>query len=838
MARMTVHHLHMARFPTGVVSLLFTDIEGSTRLLQEQPEGYAEMLSDHRRTLRETCARHRGVEVDTQGDAFFFVFRQAADAVAAAVRAQQAQAAGPIRIRAGIHTGTPQLTNDGYVGLDVHRAARICSAAHGGQVVISESTRSDIGDTFDTSDLGLHRLKDLGQAERLFQIGDRQFPPLRSLNATNLPAQSSLLIGRERELAEVSALVLANRLVTLTGAGGSGKTRIALQVAADLVGEFKDGVFWVPLGAVGDADLVLPTVAATIGAKARIVDHIDEKRMLILLDNLEHVVGCAPALAGLIADCPNLRLLTTSRAVLRLSGEREYDVPPLNEVDAVALFIDRAKQATPLEAVHTICRRVDCLPLAIELAAARTRVLRPDKLLERLDRRLPLLTSGRRDAPARQQTLRATIDWSYGLLSHEDKQQFANLAVFSGGFDLEAAEYVCNAGVPVLESLLEQSLLRLAPESRFSYLQTIHESALEKLEAQEGAMELKRRHAQYFHRLAMRLELVLRAGEPEEGPVSILAADIDNLRAAVGFGLQQRDATLVREITAALVMYWVVRGFHVEAREWLERALALDDTEDQIRRQLLSGLATIAYGQGEYALASTSANEAAALAMKLGGVAEQFEQLKERARGALLCGDLQSAEDLLRDAQVVAEAVDNGVGVSSCQLGLADIANRAGRHDRARELLEQNLPFVRARGQSRCEAYTMAGFGATEIARGLPEEAGDFALSGARRAASVGDQPLVAFCVDQLAAAAAARGAAAQAATLLAAAESARDAMGVEPDDDERAIREMAMHRLGSSEQVHRAWEEGVKLKSRQGAGAGRVIAQSHGSQEPEDLRG
>jgi predicted ATPase/class 3 adenylate cyclase len=802
----------MPRLPTGAVSLLFTDIEGSTRLLQERQDDYAEMLCEHRRTLRETCARHQGVEVDTQGDAFFFVFERAGDAVAAAERAQRVLAEGPIRVRMGIHTGNPQVTDDGYVGIDIHRAARICAAAHGGQVVLSESTRSHIGASFTVTDLGLHRLKDLGQAERLFQIGERAFPPLRSLNATNLPAQPSLLIGRDREVAEVSALVLDHRLVTLTGPGGSGKTRVALQVAADLVGEFKDGVFWVPLGAVTDADLVLPTVAATLGAKVALAEHIDEKRMLLLLDNLEQLIRCAPAIAELLARCPNLRLLVTSRAVLRLSGEREYEVPPLSQPDAVALFTERAAQTEPLEAVQAICRRLDGLPLAIELAAARTRVLRPDKLLERLDKRLPLLTSGPRDAPERQRTLRATIEWSYGLLSAEERQLFASLAVFRGSFDLDAAEDVCDADLSSLDSLVEQSMLRRSAESRFFYLETIHESALERMEEREDATQLRRRHADYFHQLAVRLESALRAGEPEEGPVSTFATEIDNVRAAVAFGLECGDARVVREITAALVMYWLVRGLHVEARAWLERALALDEAEDQTRRLLLSGLATIAYGQGHHALAVSSSDAAAALAMKLGGVTEQFDLLKEQARATLLRGDIESAEALFTEAQAVAEGVDNGVGTSSCRLNLAYLANRTGRYDRARELLEENLPFVRSRGQSRCEAYTMAGFGATAITSGLAQNAGDYALSGARRAASVGDQPLVAFCVDQLAAAAAARGELGHAAKLLAATDTARNTMGVEPDDDERAIREWTMQRLGRDEGVVQAWKEGRTL--------------------------
>jgi predicted ATPase len=307
----------------------------------------------------------------------------------------------------------------------------------------------------------------------------------------------------------VQALVRAHRLVTLTGAGagGSGKTRLGLQAAAELTDEFKEGVFWVPLAALTDPELVLPTIAATLGARDGLAEHIDEKRMLLLLDNLEQILDCAPALGELLGSCPNLKLLATSRALLRLSGELEYQVPPLPEQDAVALFRARAVQAEPLVAVVEICRRVDGLPLAIELAAARTRVLPPDKLLERLERRLPLLTGGQRDAPERQRTLRTAIEWSYDLLSPEDRHLFAQLAVFAGSFDPQAAEHVCDAGLDALEPLVEQSLLRRTEEGRFFYLETIRELALEKLEASGEEEVIRRRHLEHFLALAQSANL-------------------------------------------------------------------------------------------------------------------------------------------------------------------------------------------------------------------------------------------------------------------------------------------------------------------------------------------
>jgi len=452
------HHWGVRELPTGTVTFLFTDIEGSTRLLEELGSRYVETLAEHRRVVRSACARHGGVEVDTQGDAFFVAFQRASAAVAAAEDAQR-ELELPVRI--GIHTGEPALTGEGYVGIDVHRAARICSAAHGGQVVLSERTTELLDGGPGLINLGMHRLKDLGAPEKLFQLGEAEFPPLRSLNATNLPAQPGPLIGRERELSELTELVRTDRVVTLTGPGGSGKTRLALQAAAEAVDEFADGVFWVPLAAVADPEIVEPTIGKTIGAQNGVSAHVDEKRMLLLLDNLEQLLPeAAPQLARLGEGCPNLRLLVTSRAPLRIAGEHEYLLDPLPEVDAVALFRQRAFVTEPDEAVHEICRRLDGLPLAIELAAARTRVLPPDQLLERLERALPILTGGRRDAPQRQRTLRATIEWSYDLLSPEEQWLFARLGVFAGSLTVESAETVCDTELDTLEALVEHSLVR------------------------------------------------------------------------------------------------------------------------------------------------------------------------------------------------------------------------------------------------------------------------------------------------------------------------------------------------------------------------------------------
>ncbi|HEV8602830.1 MAG TPA: adenylate/guanylate cyclase domain-containing protein [Gaiellaceae bacterium] len=454
----------MPELPTGTVTLLFTDIEGSTRLLHELGERYADVLSEHRRVLREAFSRHGGVEVDTQGDAFFVAFARAGDAVAAAGEAQYALTNGPVRVRIGVHTGEPVVTEEGYVGADVHRAARIMGAGHGGQVLLPETTRQLLDTTAELRELGDHRLKDLTAPQRLYQLGDGDFPPLRTLYRTNLPIQPTPLVGRERELEEAGALVRSHRLLTLTGPGGSGKTRLALQLAAEAVAQFPDGVFWVPLQALRDPALVERAIGASVGADNGLIEHVANKRLLVLLDNFEQLIEAAPVVSSLLAGTLNAKVLVTTREPLHIEPEQRYQVEPLPDDDAAVLFVERAQAVIlgfrPTQAVGEICRRLDGLPLAIELAAARVALLDPDELLARLDRRLPLLGSRSRDAPARQRTLRATIEWSHELLEPDEQELFCRLAVFRGSFSLEAAEAVCDADLDALESLVVKNLVR------------------------------------------------------------------------------------------------------------------------------------------------------------------------------------------------------------------------------------------------------------------------------------------------------------------------------------------------------------------------------------------
>lgn len=715
----------MARsdLPSGTVTFLFTDVEGSTKLLHELGAArYAEALAEHRRVLRSAFARHGGAEVDTQGDAFFVAFPSAHGALAAAADGLAALDRGPIKVRMGVHTGTPLVTDEGYVGVDVHRAARVAATGHGGQVLVSATAARLVEEqSLTLLDLGEHRLKDLAAPERIYQLGEEAFPPLKALSASNLPIPTTPFLGREPELRQVSAMLSdpAVRVLTITGPGGIGKTRLALQGAAESSAAFAGGLWWVALAPLRDATLVLGALAQALGVReeeggdllAAIAERLEDRRTLVLLDNAEHLL---PALGDTIADLlqisSRLTVLVTSRERLQLTSEHVFPVLPMSAADADELF--RAHAAAlgvaldGSDTVSALCERLDRLPLALQLAAARLRTFSLEQLLERLSGRLDLL-KGARDLDPRQQTLRATIEWSHELLTPEEQALFRRFAVFAGGCTLETAEAVCEAGPDALEGLVDKSLLQRRdepPAPRFWMLESIREFAAERLAGSGEEHDLRTRHALHYRTFAERMDAGLRAGEPEEISVSALAAEIDNLRGAVDFGLDTGDVRLVQEITASLPMYWMVRGLYTEARSWLDRALALGDEEDDTRRRLLSALGAIAYGQGDHATSVAASDEAAALALRLGGAAERWDLLRAQARAARLRGEIETAERLYQEALDVAIAVDNGVGASSCRLTLASLANEMGRHDRAEALLAENLPFVQARGQTRCEA--------------------------------------------------------------------------------------------------------------------------------------
>jgi predicted ATPase/class 3 adenylate cyclase len=600
--------------PTGTVTLVFTDIEGSTSLLHQLgPGAYADALDEHRRVPRAVYRRHGGVEVDTQGDAFFYAFADAQEAVAAAEEGREALRPGLMHVRVGIHTGEPHVGSEGYVGHDVHLGARIGAAGHGGQVLLSESTSRAAGlsEAEILLDLGEHRLKDFERPVQILQLGTERFPPLKTISNTNLPRPASSFVGREREVQQLTSLnrIDGARLVALTGPGGSGKTRLAIEAASELVGDHKAGTFWVGLAAIRDPAPVTDEIAKTLGASDGLADHIGEREMLLVLDNLEQVLDAAPALADLVEACPNLTIFATSRQRLRVRGEVEFEVRPLAAPDAVELFTARAGLSEPDDDVRELCRALDQMPLAIELAAARVKALPPAKILERLGHRLDLFTGGR-DADPRQRTLRSTIEWSYDLLDAGEQRLFQRLAVFAGGATLEAAEAVAEADLETLTSLIEKNLVRHA-DGRYTMYETILELALERLETSGHADDVRRRHAEYFVTLAEDAEPHLRY--EDDTWLDRLHTEQDNIRAALGHLAVVGDGGRELRLCAAFWWVWSLRGSIKEGRRRLERALRGRPAGPTLTlANALTGAADLAGDDGDEAAERALAEEALA----------------------------------------------------------------------------------------------------------------------------------------------------------------------------------------------------------------------------------
>ncbi|HEU0237264.1 MAG TPA: AAA family ATPase, partial [Candidatus Limnocylindrales bacterium] len=664
---------------TATLTLLFTDIEGSTRLLQELGDGYGAVLDRQRRLLDEAVRRHGGNVFGSEGDALFATFERASGALAAAADAQRALANEPwpdgrrLRVRMGIHTGVVSRLRDDYVGLPLHQAARITAAGHGGQVLVSAATavlvRDQLADLrLRLRDLGQHRLKDLPRPEPLAQLeGDGlegAFPALRAVESRpgNLPVQLTSFVGRA-EIAAAAALLATTRLLTLVGPGGTGKTRLALQLATEAGSAYPDGTYFVGLDAVVDPELVPPEILAALdvpdgagSALDRLADHLRDRRLLLVLDNLEQVVAAGPAIARLLRDAPGLRIVATSRIPLRISGEQEFAVPPLGvppagaavndagaalRFEAVRLFVERATAVAPAFAIDDanaatvvdIVRRLDGLPLAIELAAARVRVLPIDALHARLDRALGILVGGARDLPARQQTLRGAIDWSYDLLDEPDRRLFARFAVVAGAARLSEIDAICGPaqelGRDVLDgltSLADGSLLRaelaVDEEPRFGMLVTIREYASERL-AERGEAEhelVRRRHAETYLAVAdgCRSRLTGREGRRW---LDRLEADHDNFRAAVDWAVEIGDAALAVRLLDALWRFWQFRGHLVEAAMRADRILALSGVADLPPDLVAAGFGaagSIAYWRADHVVTNRSYTRALDAARRSG----------------------------------------------------------------------------------------------------------------------------------------------------------------------------------------------------------------------------
>ena len=756
-------------FPTGTVTFLLTDVEGSTRLLRELgPERYAEALAEHRRLIRRACTDNDGVEVDTQGDAFFFAFPAASPAVAAAAQLTEWLAAGPIRVRVGIHSGRPLLTAEGYVGEDVHVAARVAASAHGGQVVLS-GTAAGLAHGQALTDLGEHRLNDVDEPVTIFQVGSESYPPLKTISNTNLPRPASSFVGRERELADVRARIESgDRLITLTGPGGSGKTRIAIEAASSLVPSFKAGVFWVGLASLRDPALVLETISRTLGARNGLAEHIGERELLLVIDNFEQVVDAAPELASLLGKCPRLTLLVTSRTLLRVQGEVDYPVQPLAESEAVDLFCARA-QLEPTAEIAELCRRLDSLPLAVELAAARTRALSPPQILERLAQRLDLLQGGR-DADPRQRTLRATIQWSHDLLTEPERQLFRSLSVFAGGSKLEAAEAVCNADLDALQSLVDKSLVRFS-DARYWQLETIREYASEQLEPAD-LDALRQRHRAYMVGLAETCAPHLHTGD-ESATSARLAPDYPNFRAAVSYALAAGAPDDVGRILGAVYPFLISHGHLAEVRDWTEAALAARD------RLSDRGLAETLVGGSEIARFAGDLDRAIELKDQLASV--EAEILRPNWKVATLADLSEIALDQgdLDRARAYAERCAASGGGPRADLCFAELALRTG-----------DLASAESHGRDALARFAPGGFNHAcglellgEAARRSDDEtlAQDRFQNALRSFAKLGDGGGAADALDGLARVAAADGQDERAGRLHGAARGLRETRGRRP---------------------------------------------------------
>jgi predicted ATPase/class 3 adenylate cyclase len=690
----------MRALPSGTVTFLFTDIEGSTKLLHELGADYADALAEHRRALREAFAAHDGVEVDTQGDAFFVAFARATDALAAATAGQEALAPGPIRVRMGVHTGEPVVTDEGYVGLDVHRAARIAAVGHGGQVLVSQATR-DLAGEEDLRDLGEHRLKDLTAPERLYQLGDAAFPPLKSLYRTNLPVPATPFLGRVGELDTLQSLLARDdvRMLTLTGSGGSGKTRLALQAAGANADAYPQGVWWVPLASVENARDVLTATARALGGHESPAELIGDRRLLLLLDNFEHVVTAAADVGELLASCHRLDVLVTSRERLRIAGEQVYPVPVLERSDARELFVNRARAASPEfepdDRIDECCERLDDLPLALELAAARTSLLTTGQLVDRLGERLDLLRGGR-DAETRQRTLRATIEWSYDLLTLEEQRLLAALSVFRGGWTPESAERVCGTDIDLLESLLDKSLLRRFEAGRLGMLETIREFSAERLEPAERD-QLLRRLLTVLTELAAGLNLRPDATAPPQ--IDAAQRERPNVEVALEWAAVAGEAAAGLRLLLELEMYWVTND-PLAARERLDALLAA--AREDVEPGLLAG-----------------------------GL---------RLRGATydMSGEPERAEAPYEQALAMFEALGDGNEVEHLRHRIAMSTYHQGDLERASRLAAEALERDRRRGDRRDEAIALNILAMVAFGQGDPEQGLRLALESASVAEATG----------------------------------------------------------------------------------------------------
>lgn len=744
------------RLPTGTVTFLFSDVEGSTRLLQAAADRWPALLAEHDRILRDAIEGHGGTVVKTEGDGFFAAFASAVDAVAASADAQRALArhewpAGLApKVRMGLHTGLGLLGGDDYIGIDVHRAARIMAAAHGGQVVLSAATAALVEheptEGISAHDLGTHHLRDLSQAEHIFQLDidglDRRFPALRSVDTapSNLPAPVTHFVGRHRERARVRELLETEHVVTITGTGGTGKTRLALQVGAEVGARFRDGVYFVDLAPVDDPDVVPSQVLRSLGEDSSpgnrpprdaLLDRLADREVLLILDNFEQVISAASLVADLVTASPRSRFLVTSRGPLRIAAEQEMPLEPMElpdrhdpdaatDSDAVALFVDRARAVRPdfavtpdnVDAVSELVRGLDGLPLAIELVASRVRLLPVPEILARLDPARP--GTGTIDLPERQRTIEGAIAWSHDLLDPPVQQLFARLGVFAGGGDLEQIERVCDdVDVDLLSGLAElvdQGLLRqvAAPggRARFRTLHVIREVALLKLEASGSGEAIHRRHLEAYAAWAEEVAAHV-MGVDRSGWLDRFDADHDNVRTALDWGAVHGETDLALRLAAASWRFWQSRGHLYEGRSRLETVVSLPGGEPLHRARALEALGGVYWWQGEIDRCVAPYREALAIQREYGGPAEIANAIYNVAIGQSVAAASAGIADEVR-SEVFAlydegEGIyrrlgdENGLGNIAWGRGQA-VADLDGDHGRAIELFHESIEHYRHAG--------------------------------------------------------------------------------------------------------------------------------------------
>jgi len=809
----------MSALPTGTVTFLFTDIEGSTRLWQQHPEPMKQALLRHHALLQQSIESSNGYVFQIVGDAFCAAFHTAAGGVAAALAAQRALAAepwgetGPIRVRMALHTGTADLhagehkAGEYMSGLTLSHTARLLSVAHGGQILVSNATqelvRNDLPSLVELRNLGLHRLRDLTRAEHVYQVVAQRlpdrFPALRSLEVVpnNLPRQLTTFIGREREIAEAKRLLAETHLLTITGPGGSGKTRLSLEIGARLLSEYPDGVWLVEFAHLADPARVPQVLATALSVREEadrpllvtLVDHLRPKRVLLLLDNCEHLIDACAGLADtLLRGCPEVKILPSSREALGLTGEVVFRVPPLSlpdsrlvpalerlaEYEAVRLFVDRAIAVKPdftltddtAAAVVQICRRLDGIPLAIELAAARVRTLSVQQITAHLDERFRLLTGGSRTALPRHQTLRGLIDWSYGLLSEAERELFRRVSVFVGGWTLEASVAVC-AGVDVdrydivelLGRLVDKSLCLIDGEGsdpRYRLLETIRQYGFEKLAETSEGQVVRARHRDFYLGFAEDAEPRLQ-GPEQVAWLQRLEADHDNLRAALRWSLDCDETEAALRLGSALSLFWDTHGYVREGREWLDELLAharerptSTVTTRRALGKVLDAASRTRARWSEFPQATEFLTQGLAVWRELGDKRGIAEALNNLAVGATQSGDRVRARVLVAESLALFRELSDKRGTAHALNNLAEILRGDGDLPGARALFEESVPLFEAIEERRGLSHALDNLGGILTAQGDYGPAEALYSRSRRLAEELGDNHAVATALRSL----------------------------------------------------------------------------------------